>query len=575
MNVFTYFKKIIFSNLEEKYLGILRDEDIKVEYPKNREYGDISTNIAMVIGKKINTSPIEAAEGLMTNMQNNEFIDKVSVAGAGFLNIQLKKSFWHSFLKKLIKLQSNCPKLDIGQGEKVNVEFVSANPTGPLHIGHAKGAIFGDTIARLLSECGYDITKEFYINDAGNQIANLAKSLDIRYRQRLGEDIELTDDCYPGEYLIDIAEKLYAKFGDNLMRFEESEKEEILKNFAVDEILDNMKQDLQELGVHYDVFISEKELIKEGEVEKAIDFLKSKNLLYKGTLEKPKGETTEDWNPEEHLLFKSTLYGDDVDRVVIKSDGDYTYFSSDIAYHFDKINRGYNNMILLLGADHIGYKKRLTSMVAGLSDGNAKLNIKFCQLVKLLKEGQQVKMSKRAGNFITLKKVLDEVGKDALRFAILSKSSDTVIEIDMEKLKQQTKDNPLFYVQYASARANSILKKAREIGVKADRLDIDKVNISLLNTKHDINIIKLLALFPKVLKSCVNTLDPHKITYYLYDLACIFHQTWSERRKGKDIKFVIKEDLALTKARILLAQAVILVITKGLGILGIKAVESM
>ena len=575
MNVFTYFKKLILSNLEERYLGILQDEDVKIEYPKNQEHGDISTNIAMVIGKKIGVSPIEVAKGLMNNMQSNGFIDKVSVAGAGFLNIQLKKSFWHYFLKELIKLQSSYPKLDIGQGEKINVEFVSANPTGPLHIGHAKGAIFGDTIANLLSNCGYKVTKEFYINDAGNQIANLVKSLDIRYRQKLGEDIELTADCYPGEYLIDIAQNLYEKFGDNLMRFEESEKEEILKNFAVDAILENMKQDLQELGIYHDVFISEQNLIKEGKAEQAIDFLKSKNLLYEGVLEKPKGKSIEDWSPEEQLLFKSTLYGDDVDRVVIKSNGDYTYFSSDIAYHFDKINRGYNNMVLLLGADHIGYKKRLTSIVAGLSDENAKLNVKICQLVKLLKEGQQVRMSKRAGNFITLKRVLDEIGKDALRFAILVKSSDTLIEVDIEKLKQQTKDNPLFYVQYASARANSILKRATEMGLKVDSLDVTNVNFSLLNTKHDIDIIKFLALFPKVLESCINTLDPHKITYYLYNLACIFHQIWSRGRKEEEIKFVIKENLELTKARMLLAQAVILVITKGLKILGIEAVKSI
>ena len=576
MNIFTYFKKVILSSLEEKHLGILHDEDVKIEYPKNQDHGDISTNVAMVIARKIDVAPIEVAKELMVNIQNNEFVDKVLVAGTGFLNIYVNKSFWHSFLKDLVKLKSSYPELNIGQGEKVNVEFVSANPTGPLHIGHAKGAVFGDAISNLLLKCGYNVTKEFYINDAGNQITNLAKSLDIRYRQKLGEDVKLSDDCYPGEYLIDIAERLYAKFEGNLIRFEESEKEEILKNFAVEKILEIIKQDLQELGVYHDVFTSEKKLQKEGKIEEALDFLKSKNLLYEGILEKPKGEkVAEDWEPEKHLLFKSTLYGDDADRVVVKSDGSYTYFASDIAYHFDKINRGYNNMILLLGADHIGYKKRLTSMVAGLSDGNAKLDIKICQLVKLLKEGKQIKMSKRAGNFITLKEVLDEIGKDALRFAILSKSSDTLVNIDMEELKQQTKDNPLFYVQYASARANSIMRRAKEVGMDVDSIDIDEVDFSLLNTKHDISIIKALALFPKVLESCVNTMDLHKIPYYLYDLACIFHQTWSKGKKEEEIKFITNENLKLTKSRILLAQAVILVIREGLKILGIEAVESM
>ena len=575
MNIFTYFKEIIFSGLEKKYLDVLRYEDIKIEYPKNQAHGDISTNVAMVISKKVATSPIEVTKKLMPSIQHNEFVEKTSIAGAGFINVRLKKSFWHFFLKDLLELGINYPEMNIGKGEKVNVEFVSANPTGPLHIGHAKGAVFGDTIANLLSKCGYDVTREFYINDAGSQIVNLAESLEIRYRQKLGENVELSDDCYPGEYLIDIAEKLYAKFGNNLIRFEESEKEEILKNFAVEEILEIIKRDLQELGVYYDVFTSEKKLINEHKVEQAIDSLKSKNLLYKGILEKPKGKADEDWKAKEQVLFKSTAYSDDVDRAVVKSDGGYTYFASDIAYHFDKIERGYNNMILLLGADHIGYKKRLKSVVSALSDKQAKLNVKICQLVKLLREGKQVKMSKRAGNFITLKEVMDEIGKDALRFAILTKSLDTIVDIDMEKFKQQTKDNPVFYVQYASARANSILRRAKKIDVNVDKFNPNQVDFSLLNTKYDVDIIKFLALFPKILESCVNTLDPHKITYYLYDLACIFHQTWSKGAKEDDIKFIIKENLELTKARIALIQSVILVITEGLKILGIEAVESM
>ncbi len=575
MNIFIYFKEIIFSGLEKKYLDVLRYEDIKIEYPKNQEYGDISTNVAMVISKKVATSPIEVTKKLMPSIQHNEFVEKTSIAGAGFINVRLKKSFWHFFLKDLLELGINYPEMSTGKGEKVNVEFVSANPTGPLHIGHAKGAVFGDTIANLLSKCGYDVTREFYINDAGSQIVNLAESLEIRYRQKLGENVELSDDYYPGECLIDIAEKLYAKFGNNLIRFEESKKEEILKNFAVEEILEIIKRDLQELGVYYDVFTSEKKLINEHKVEQAIDSLKSKNLLYKGILEKPKGKADEDWKAKEQILFKSTAYGDDVDRAVMKSDGGYTYFASDTAYHFDKIERGYNNMILLLGADHIGYKKRLKNVVSALSDKQAKLNVKICQLVKLLREGKQVKMSKRAGNFITLKEVMDEIGKDALRFAILTKSLDTVVDIDMEKFKQQTKDNPVFYVQYASARANSILRRAKEIGVNVDNFNPNQVDFSLLNTKYDVDIIKFLALFPKILESCVNTLDPHKITYYLYDLACIFHQTWSKGAKEDNIKFIIKENLELTKARIALIQSVILVITEGLKILGIEAVESM
>ena len=575
MNIFTHFKNSIFSNLEKEYLGVLHHEDVKVEYPKNQEHGDLSTNIAMIIGKKLNVSPNDVAKAMMSLIKNDPFIDEISVAGVGFLNIRLKKSFWSFFLKELLHLDSEYPAINIGQGEKVNVEFVSANPTGPLHIGHAKGAVFGDAISNLLIRCGYDVTREFYVNDAGNQINTLVKSLSIRHRQLLGEEIELEDGCYPGEYLMDIAKQLDEKFGSKLSQLKPVEKDELLKDFATNEMLSMIKQDLEALGVHHDVFTSEKRLIEDDKVDHAIDFLQSKNLLYKGVLEKPKGESADDWEAKEQLLFKSSDFGDDCDRAVVKSDGTYTYFAPDIAYHLDKFERGYNNMILLLGADHIGYKKRLTSAVLALSDGQAKLHVKICQLVKLLRDGVQVKMSKRSGNFITMKEVLDEIGKDALRFAILTKSSDTVLDIDMEKIKQQTKENPVFYVQYASARANSILRKAKEIGVDVENLNIDEVDLSLLATQYDINIIKFLALFPKVLESCVTTLDPHKITYYLYDLACTFHQIWSKGTKEEDIKFIVKENVELTKARILITKALLVVIESGLSILGIKAVKSM
>jgi arginyl-tRNA synthetase len=574
MNIFTYFKKFIFSTLEEKYPDVLQMDHINFEYPKNHEYGDLSTNVAMVVGKKLNTSPVGVAKELIPYLDKHKFVEKVSIAEPGFINIKLQKSFWSFFLSEVLKLGKKYTELKIGNGEKVNIEFVSANPTGPLHIGHAKGAVFGDVIANLLSKCGYDVTKEFYINDAGNQIAKLAESLNIRYMQQLGEKVKLTEGCYRGKYLVDVAKKLYEKFGDHLNRFDPDEKEELLKNFAIDEMLNLIKADLKELGVHHDVFISEKELIKDYKVESVIDFLQSKDLLYKGVLEKPKGESTENWDPKEQLLFKSKSFGDDSDRAIVKSDGTYTYFASDIAYHFDKFERGYKNMILLLGADHSGYKKRLTSAVKALSDGETELNIKLCQLVRLLRDGKSFKMSKRAGNFVTLKEVLDEMGKDALRFAILTKSSDVMLDIDMEKFTQQTKDNPIFYVQYASARANSIFRKAKEMEIEQKQLDAKKVNLSLLNTEHDIALMKFLALFPKMLESCVRTLDPHKMTYYLYDLACTFHQIWSNG-KNKNVKFVDKENIELTKARLLLVQVVILVIQEGLQILGIKAVESM
>ena len=572
MNIFTHFRNILFTDIESIYPKTIESDDVKVEFPNNPEYGDLSSNIGIIIAKKIKANPKDIAEKILNVISKNEYIDEVTIAGAGFLNIKVKKSFWYLFLKQLVNSGHYYPKINVGKGEKVNIEFVSSNPTGPLHLGHAKGAVFGDVIANLLLKCGYDITKEFYINDAGNQINNLTKSLKIRYKQLLGEKIELEENCYPGEYLIELAKNLHEEIRDDTNKLND---ENFLNNFAVEKILEIIKNELHHLGVYHDNFVSEKQLILQNKVKHCIDFLKEKNLLYQGMLEKPKGESSDDWEPKEQTLFRSTNYGDDIDRAVVKSNGEYTYFASDIAYHLDKIERGFNNMVLLLGADHIGYKKRLVSSVNALSDGEAKLDVKICQLVKLLRDGKQIKMSKRSGNFISLEEILDEIGKDALRFAILSKSSDTVLEVDVEKLKQQTKDNPVFYVQYASARANSILKKAKEMQINIENLVKEEVDLSLLDSEYDFNLIKMLALYPKILTSCLNTLDPHKITYYLYDLACKFHQIWSKGTKEENIKFINKDNVELTKARILLVHATTLVITSGLKILGIKAVEQM
>ncbi len=572
MNIFTHFRNILFTDIESIYPKTIESDDVKVEFPNNPEYGDLSSNIGIIIAKKIKANPKDIAEKILKVISKNEYIDEVTIAGAGFLNIKVKKSFWYLFLKQLVNSDHDYPKINIGKGEKVNIEFVSSNPTGPLHLGHAKGAVFGDVIANLLLKCGYDITKEFYINDAGNQINNLTKSLKIRYKQLLGEKIELEENCYPGEYLIELAKNLHEEIRDDTNKLND---ENFLNNFAVEKILKIIKNELHHLGVYHDNFVSEKQLILQNKVKHCIDFLKERNLLYQGTLEKPKGESSDDWEPKEQTLFRSTNYGDDIDRAVVKSNGEYTYFASDIAYHLDKIERGFNNMVLLLGADHIGYKKRLVSSVSALSDGKAKLDVKICQLVKLLRDGKQIKMSKRSGNFISLEEILDEIGKDALRFAILSKSSDTVLEIDVEKLKQQNKDNPVFYVQYASARANSILKKAKEMQINIENLVKEEVDLSLLDSEYDFNLIKMLALYPKILTSCLNTLDPHKITYYLYDLACKFHQIWSKGTKEENIKFITKDNVELTKARILLVHATTLVITSGLKLLGIKAVEQM
>ena len=576
MNIFIYFRDVLFCSAQKTYCEVLNRNDVKIEFPRNPRYGDVSSNIALVIAKKLKIDPIVVAEKLSSQFYNNKYILKLSVEGTGFLNLTLKREFWYFFLKSLIKEGMNYPKINIGNSNRVNVEFVSANPTGALHLGHAKGAIFGDVIANLLSKCGFAVTKEFYINDAGKQVDYLVRSLEIRFKQLSGEKIELDQSCYPGEEIITLAKVLKDQYQNKFTSLDEIKKEICLKDFATTEMLNIIKKNLRSLRVYHHNFISEKSLIQKNKVQYCIDFLKSKNLLYKGMLEKPKSrERSNNWEIKEHILFKSTKFGDDIDRVVVKSNGDYTYFAFDIAYHFDKIKRGFNNIVLLLGADHIGYKKRLQSSVSALSDGNAKCTVKICQLVKLLNNGIQTRMSKRSGNFIRLSEVLDEIGSDALRFAILSKSLDTVLEIDINKLQDQTKDNPIFYVQYASARANSILNKAKCLGLDISDIIKTDVDLSRLDTKYDLELIKLLALYPKVLISCLHNLEPHQISYYLYNLACKFHQIWSKGTKEQNIKFIVDNDIKLTKSRIVLVYAIKSVIVSGLKLLGIEAVKQM
>jgi len=576
MNIFLHFRDLIYQQVQNKYRGMFALEDIKVEYPRNSQYGDICSNVALIISEKTQKNPKMIANTLQRDLQYHDDIEEVSVEGVGFLNIKVRLKFWHNFLREVLILGDTYPEINIGNGEKVNIEFVSANPTGPLHLGHAKGAIFGDSISNLLFKCGYNVTKEFYINDGGNQIENLTRSLEIHYQRLFNKDVELDQDCYQGQYIIDLAKELKNKHEDQIKSFRDNEAKAFLEEFAVSNIIQTIKNNLVKLGVFHDFFTSEKRIMEQGKIEECLKLLKEKGLLYSGLIKKPKGQYCNKLHQKEQVIFKSTLFGDDIDRVLIKPNGAYTYFASDIAYHLDKVSRGFNNMILLLGTDHIGYKKRITSAVSALSEGKAKLDVKFCQLVKLLRNGELVKMSKRSGNFIELTDVIDEIGRDALKFGILSKSSDTLIEIDLEKLKKQNKDNPIFYVQYAYARTESIIRRAKDIGVNIHyTLSHDHIDLSLLDSTYDISLIKILALYPKILLSCLSTLDPHKITYYLYDLSCKFHQTWSKGMKKEDIRFLIKNNIPLTHARVLLAYSVGLVIKSGLKILGIEAIKEM
>ena len=568
MNIFIYFKKILFDIAQITHPKAIKRNQIKVEFPNHLKHGDLSSNIAIIIAQKINRSFSYAANKILKLAINHQYVNQIIIIKSGFINIKIKKIFWHTFLNKMLFYNNKYPLINLGNNKKINIEFVSANPTGPLHIGHARGAILGDAISNVFLKCGYNTTKDFYINDAGNQIKLLINSLKIRYRQLLGQNIALEKNCYPGQYLIAFAIKLLfiskSKVNDNYF----------LNSFIVEEMLKIIKNELYDINIYHNNFISEYQLILQKKVNHCINFLKKKQLLYEGILQQPKSKLYKTI-VKKQILFKSTNSNDDIDRVLIKHNGEYTYFLSDIVYHLDKVNRGFNNIILLLGADHIGYKKRIIHIVNALTNNKAKINVKICQLVKLLQKKKQVKMSKRLGTFVTLQKILNEIDKDALKFEMLSKKSNTILEINIDKLKQQSKNNPVFYIQYASARANSIFSKAKELDIDIKNISKLKLNISLLNNSSDISLIKMLSLYPKILTSCLHDLELHKITYYLYNLACIFHKTWSNGGEGKRCKFIDGSNNKLTKERVYLVYGIQLVISAGLNILGIKPIIEM
>ena len=543
--------------------------NIVCEPPKDETHGDVACNAAMVLAKKLGKNPREIATKITEKLKENNKIEKIEIAGAGFINVRLKANALYEILDYALKNSENFGKSNLGNGKKINVEYVSANPTGPMHIGHARNSVIGDALANLLKFLNYDVTKEYYINDAGTQVGVLAKSAFLRYKQALGEEIgEIPAGLYPGEYLADIA-KNFAKIHGSKFQNNESPPEE-LKDFCISEIMKMIKLDLILLGVSHDVFSSEKSLHENKLIEKCLKFLEEKNLLYRGILEAPKGKQPDDWEPREQLLFKATEFGDDIDRPLQKSDGNYTYFTGDIAYHYDKYMRGFNEMVIVLGADHGGYVKRLKAVVKALSGGNGNIEVLISQLVKLVEDGVEVKMSKRSGKFITLKDVIDGVGKDVLRFIMLTKKADQPIDFDLKKVLESTKDNPVFYVQYASARVSSVLRQAAELGVRVD----NDANYNLLAHKQELKLIKKIAEFPKMLLSAGRSFEPHKITFYLYDLASEFHYLWSLGRE-ENIKFIDEGNSEITKARLALITAIKNTIKTGLNILGVEAIEKM
>ena len=553
----------------------LKKNSITVEKPKDESFGELSTNVSMVLAKQADIKPRDLAGYLIKILKKDQMIESAQIAGPGFINFIIYKQFWIKLIKKILKDNERFGFKNIGKGKTVNIEFVSANPTGPLHVGHTRGAIFGDTLASLLKNVGFSVTREYYINDAGTQIESLCRSVYSRYEEALGRRYNADNNEYPGDYLKKVGENLVDEFGDSLLSLDNKSNLEKIKKYTLSVMMDQIKKDLLDLGVIMDNFVSESSLYKNGKVQEAIDYLSKLNLIYKGVLEKPKGSEKLDWVEREQDLFKSTLFGDDVDRPIKKIDGNWTYFAPDIAYHYDKIKRNYDEIVDIFGADHSGYTVRMKAVVKALSSGKKDLIIKLCQLVKLYKDGIPVKMSKRAGTYVTLRDLLDEVGKDSIRFLFLMRKNDAPLDFDFNKAIEQTKDNPVFYVQYANARICSILKRARSLGINTEKEFIAKTDLSYLSSESEILIIRKLSEWPNIIFVSASRYEPHRIAFYLYELAQLFHGLQSLGKIDHTMKFLIKDNMQVTLARVALIQSIQIVIISGLKILGVKPVDEM
>ena len=552
-----------------------------VENPKQDSFGDISTNVAMFLSKFFNMNAMDLAEEFSYEIKNNinlnKYIHSINFIKPGFINITLNHNFWHQWLQEAFLLGNNYGKLNIGNNLKVNIEYVSANPTGPMHIGHGRGAVIGDVLANLYKFVGFDVTKEYYINDAGNQIVILGKSLYYRYLEQLGlaDNAIKEDEFYPGEYLIECAKNLVSKVGDLYCKQLDQSTLNFMCDFALSAMITMIKNDLDLINIKHDIFVSEKEISTDASYNKTLQSLFKKDLIYQGVLNPPKGKIIEDFEAREQKLFKSTIFGDDVDRPLEKNDGSRTYFANDIVYHHYKINRGYNLLINIWGADHIGYIKRVDCAVNALSNNSVKLKVICTQLVNLLENGNPVKMSKRAGNFITLKEVVDMVGVDAFRFMMIIRKNDVPIDFDLLKIKEQSNDNPVFYIQYAYARICSVINNIKENFPNIDFENNLQYNLSLLSDESEIKLIKNILTFPLVLNTAVRYNDPHRLYLYLNDIAKNFHSLWNKGKENNDLRFVIKDNLLLTMTRLSLLRFLQSVIFNVFSILSINIKENM
>jgi len=580
MNVFADIKTLVLHSLDalvaEGALPVGLDyANVTVEPPRDAAHGDMATNAAMVLAKSAAMKPRDIAELLAQKFATDARVLNADVAGPGFLNLRLDPKLWLGIIPAALQKGTDFGRSDIGAGRKVNVEFVSVNPTGPLHVGHTRGAVFGDALAGLLDFAGYDVTREYVINDGGGQIDTLARSVYLRYLEAHGQQVSFPEGVYPGDYLISVGAALKDKVGDAYLDQPEETWLQDIRNFATDAMMDLIRSDMALLGIKMDKFFSEKSLYGTGKIESCLDVLDKKGLIYQGILPPPKGKELEGWEPREQTLFKSTDYGDDVDRPIKKSDGSWTYFAPDIAYHYDKITRGFVTLIDVWGADHSGYVKRMKAAVAALSDDVVPLDVKLCQLVRLFENGKPFKMSKRAGTFILLSDVVELVGADVTRFVMLTRKNDAPLDFDLVKVKEQSKDNPVFYVQYAHARITSVLKKAELADMDVSQAHLATADMSLLSHSAELGLVKKLAEWPRLLETAAKTHEPHRIAFYLYELASDFHALQHLGKIEPELRFILPDNPAQSLARIALIKSVAVAIAAALGILGITPANEM
>ncbi|MFC3752430.1 arginine--tRNA ligase [Aquamicrobium ahrensii] len=584
MNIFADFTARIIQavealDLKDKDGASLDLSRVAVEPPRDASHGDLATNAAMVLAKPAGQNPRALAERLVASLKEDDDVASAEVAGPGFVNLRLTDAFWHRHLIGVIGQATDYGRSNAGGGRKVNVEYVSANPTGPMHVGHCRGAVVGDALANIMGFAGYDVTKEYVINDAGAQIDVLGRSVMMRYREALGETVgEIPPGLYPGDYLVPVGQALVAEFGRKLLEMPENEALAIIKDRTIDAMMAMIKEDLALLNVHHDVFFSERTLHANnaGAIRSAINDLTLKGHIYKGKLPPPKGEKPEEWEDREQTLFRSTAVGDDLDRPLVKSDGSYTYFAADVAYLKDKVDRGFVDLIYVLGADHSGYAKRLEALARAVGGDAIKLTVLLCSLVKLFRDGEPVRMSKRSGDFVTLREVVEEVGRDPIRFMMLYRKNTEPLDFDFAKVTEQSKDNPVFYVQYASARCHSVFRQAREqMGIDAPERATLAAAVSGLSDEGEIGLVRKLAEYPRLIEQAASSQEPHRLAFYLYDLASTFHAHWNRGTDNPDLRFVKVNDPQLTLARLGLVQAVADVLQSGLTLVGADAPKEM